>query len=51
LCVKEEECEEKYVTVREYNYPFYVDNRIDEEKTLQNAEYYIIIGKRRGILE
>jgi hypothetical protein len=34
------------VTVREYNYPFYVDDRTDEEKTLQNAEYYISLLTR-----
>jgi hypothetical protein len=41
LCLKEEECEEKYVAVREYEYPIYVDNRTNEEKILHNAEYYI----------
>lgn len=29
------------MTVREYNYPFYVDNRTNEEKILHEAEYYI----------
>jgi len=29
------------VVVREYKYPFYVDNRTNEEKILHEAEYYI----------
>jgi hypothetical protein len=36
-----EECEETYVAVRDYQYPFYVDNRTNEEKILHEAEYYI----------
>jgi hypothetical protein len=37
LCVKVEECEESYVTVREYIYPFHVV----EKNVLRVAEYYI----------
>ena len=29
------------MAVREYKYPFYVDNRTNEEKILHEAEYYI----------
>jgi hypothetical protein len=36
-----EVCEESYVAVREYKYPFYVDYRTNEEKILHEAEYYI----------
>jgi hypothetical protein len=41
LYFKVEECEETYVLVRKYEYPFYIDNRTDEEKILHTAEYYI----------
>ncbi|KDR18020.1 hypothetical protein L798_07812 [Zootermopsis nevadensis] len=33
--------EDKYVTMQEYIYPVYVDNRTNEEKILHKAEYYI----------
>lgn len=29
------------MAVTEYKYPFYVDNRTNEEKILHEAEYYI----------
>lgn len=38
MCPKEED---KYVTMQEYIYPVYVDNRTNEEKILHKAEYYI----------